>query len=192
MTVHPSGGRLHVTDRPGDEPALVLMHGFPDDSRIYDRLVPPLGPRRTVPSTSSDTAARTVRTVEGASHWPQWDEPETTARLIGLANRVVQDDELGATTDELAARLAGQPPLAIRGARRAIDVAWYSDPHASFRWRSTPKRPAMPPMTSRRPASRSSRDAVQLGVARSCVSMPSVDGSKSVGLGGTRSSQSSA
>ena len=40
------GGRLHVTDyrRPG--PALVLMHGFPDDSRIYDRLVPLLASRR--------------------------------------------------------------------------------------------------------------------------------------------------
>ena len=33
-------GRLQVTDHPGDEPALILMHGFPDDSRIYDRLVP--------------------------------------------------------------------------------------------------------------------------------------------------------
>jgi 2-hydroxy-6-oxonona-2,4-dienedioate hydrolase len=41
-------GRLHVTDSPGDEPALVLMHGFPDDSRIYDRLVPRLSPRRAV------------------------------------------------------------------------------------------------------------------------------------------------
>jgi 2-hydroxy-6-oxonona-2,4-dienedioate hydrolase len=41
-------GRLHVTDHPGDEPALVLMHGFPDDSRIYNRLVPLLSPRRAV------------------------------------------------------------------------------------------------------------------------------------------------
>jgi haloalkane dehalogenase len=41
-------GRLQVTDRPGDEPALVLMHGFPDDSRIYDRLVSLLSPRRAV------------------------------------------------------------------------------------------------------------------------------------------------
>jgi 2-hydroxy-6-oxonona-2,4-dienedioate hydrolase len=41
-------GRLHVTDHPGDEPALVLMHGFPDDSRIYHRLVPLLSPRRAV------------------------------------------------------------------------------------------------------------------------------------------------
>jgi len=41
-------GRPHVSDHAGDEPALVLMHGFPDDSRIYDRLVPLLSPRRTV------------------------------------------------------------------------------------------------------------------------------------------------
>ena len=41
-------GRLHVADLAGDEPALVLMHGFPDDSRIYNRLVPLLSPRRAV------------------------------------------------------------------------------------------------------------------------------------------------
>ena len=43
----PDGG-LHVTDCPGDEPALVLMLGFPDDCRIYNRLVPLLSPRRVV------------------------------------------------------------------------------------------------------------------------------------------------
>jgi haloalkane dehalogenase len=42
------GGRLHVTDSPGAEPALVMMHGFPDDSRIYDRLAVLLAPRRVV------------------------------------------------------------------------------------------------------------------------------------------------
>ena len=44
-------GWLHVVDHAGDEPALVLMHGFPDDSRIYARLVPLLGypPGRPVP-----------------------------------------------------------------------------------------------------------------------------------------------
>jgi 2-hydroxy-6-oxonona-2,4-dienedioate hydrolase len=41
-------GRLHVGDHAGDEPALVLMHGFPDDSRVYDRLIPLLSPRRAV------------------------------------------------------------------------------------------------------------------------------------------------
>ncbi len=30
---HP-GGTLHVVDYPGQEPAIVLMHGFPDNHRI--------------------------------------------------------------------------------------------------------------------------------------------------------------
>jgi pimeloyl-ACP methyl ester carboxylesterase len=42
------GGRLHVRDYAGAEPALVVMHGFPDDSRIYDRVAPMLAPRRVV------------------------------------------------------------------------------------------------------------------------------------------------
>jgi haloalkane dehalogenase len=46
--VQAPGGRLHVSDHPGQEPALVLLHGFPDDSRIYDPLVPLLAPRRAV------------------------------------------------------------------------------------------------------------------------------------------------
>jgi haloalkane dehalogenase len=48
MSVSTPRGSLHVTDQPGDEPALILMHGFPDDSHIYDRLVPLLAPRRAV------------------------------------------------------------------------------------------------------------------------------------------------
>src|SRR6266508_3614205 len=44
-TVH---GRIHASDRPGEDPTFVLMHGFPDDSRIYDRLAPLLSPRRVV------------------------------------------------------------------------------------------------------------------------------------------------
>lgn len=54
------------------------------------------------------------------------------ALRIGLANRVVPDEELEAAAGELASRLAGQPPLAMRGARRAIDAAWYSPPAESF------------------------------------------------------------
>jgi pimeloyl-ACP methyl ester carboxylesterase len=43
-----SGGDLHVIDQPGDGPAIVLLHGFPDDSRIYSGLLPHLAPRRAV------------------------------------------------------------------------------------------------------------------------------------------------
>ena len=41
-------GRVFVRDIPGDDPPIVLMHGFPDDHRIYDKLLPLLSPRRAV------------------------------------------------------------------------------------------------------------------------------------------------
>ncbi len=55
------------------------------------------------------------------------------ALQIGLANQVVPDQDLEAAAERLAARLAAQPPLAIRGARQAIDAAWHRDPEESFR-----------------------------------------------------------
>jgi haloalkane dehalogenase len=48
MMVQTPRARLHVVDHPGNHGAFVLMHGFPDDSRIYDGLIPLLGPRRVV------------------------------------------------------------------------------------------------------------------------------------------------
>lgn len=55
-SISPSGDRpetltiggASVLDHPGAEPAVILLHGFPDDSTIYDRLVPYLAGRRTV------------------------------------------------------------------------------------------------------------------------------------------------
>jgi pimeloyl-ACP methyl ester carboxylesterase len=41
-------GQVYAAEIPGDDPPLVLMHGFPDDHRIYDRLLARLSPRRTV------------------------------------------------------------------------------------------------------------------------------------------------
>ncbi len=55
------------------------------------------------------------------------------AMRIGLANRVVAGANLDAATAELAARLAAQPPIAVRGARRAIDAAWFRGPEESLR-----------------------------------------------------------
>src|SRR5215468_11867133 len=40
--------RIYAREYPGSEPALVLMHGFPDDLGLYDRLVPYLSGRRVV------------------------------------------------------------------------------------------------------------------------------------------------
>jgi pimeloyl-ACP methyl ester carboxylesterase len=41
-------GRVYVTEIPGGDPPIVLMHGFPDDHRIYGKLLPRLSPRRAV------------------------------------------------------------------------------------------------------------------------------------------------
>ena len=39
---------LYARDYPGEQPAIVLLHGFPDNLHLYDRLVPQLAPRRVV------------------------------------------------------------------------------------------------------------------------------------------------
>jgi enoyl-CoA hydratase/carnithine racemase len=56
------------------------------------------------------------------------------ALRIGLANRVVADGDLDAAAGELAGRVAAQPPVAVRGARRAIDAAWHRGPEESLRF----------------------------------------------------------
>ena len=55
------------------------------------------------------------------------------ALRIGLANKVVPGHDLEAAVAELAERLAAQPPLAVRGARQAIEAAWHRSPQESFR-----------------------------------------------------------
>jgi enoyl-CoA hydratase/carnithine racemase len=45
------------------------------------------------------------------------------AHRIGLVNRLVDDAELEPAVEELAGRIAAQPPIAVRGAKRAVDQA---------------------------------------------------------------------
>ena len=45
------------------------------------------------------------------------------ALRIGMVNRVVPDGELEATVEALAEQVAAQPPIAVRGAKRAVDGA---------------------------------------------------------------------
>ena len=42
---------------------------------------------------------------------------------VGLVERVVSDEELWGAADDLAATIAAQPPLAVRGAKRAVHAA---------------------------------------------------------------------
>jgi pimeloyl-ACP methyl ester carboxylesterase len=43
-----TNGRIFVRETPGEDPPIVAMHGFPDDHRIYDKLLPWLAPTRAV------------------------------------------------------------------------------------------------------------------------------------------------
>ncbi|HKY76311.1 MAG TPA: enoyl-CoA hydratase/isomerase family protein [Acidimicrobiia bacterium] len=45
------------------------------------------------------------------------------ALRIGLVNRLVDDSELDSAVTALAERIAGQPPIAVRGTKRAVDRA---------------------------------------------------------------------
>jgi enoyl-CoA hydratase/carnithine racemase len=45
------------------------------------------------------------------------------ALAIGLVNRLVEDADLESAATALAERIAGQPPIAVRGSKRAIDKA---------------------------------------------------------------------
>ena len=40
--------RIDARQYPGEEPAIILMHGFPDNLHLYDRLIPHLSPPRRV------------------------------------------------------------------------------------------------------------------------------------------------
>jgi haloalkane dehalogenase len=41
-------GRVFVRHIPGEDPPVVLLHGFPDDHQIYAKLLPRLAPRRAI------------------------------------------------------------------------------------------------------------------------------------------------
>src|SRR5918994_3091880 len=40
--------RIYAREYAGEEPAIVLMHGFPDNLHLYGRLIPHLSGRRVV------------------------------------------------------------------------------------------------------------------------------------------------
>jgi pimeloyl-ACP methyl ester carboxylesterase len=40
--------RIYAREYAGDEPAIILMHGFPDNLHLYDRLLPHLSPPRRI------------------------------------------------------------------------------------------------------------------------------------------------
>ena len=90
--------RLYARDYPGAEPAILLLHGFPDNLHLYDRLVPQLAPRRVV--------------VFDFLGWGASDKPAgyqyTAANQVGDLDAVI--DQLQLTSVVLVAHDASGPP----------------------------------------------------------------------------------
>ena len=72
--------RIYVREYPGEEATIILMHGFPDNLRLYDRLAPYLSPPRRV--ISFDFLGW------GASDKPP-DYPYTTSSQVGDLDAVI-------------------------------------------------------------------------------------------------------
>ena len=96
--VHRGQHRIYVKEYPGEEPSIVLMHGFPDNLHLHDRLVPYLSSRRVV---TFDFLGW------GASDKPS-NYPYTAKNQIGELDAVIQQLKLGKAV--LVAHDASGPP----------------------------------------------------------------------------------
>jgi pimeloyl-ACP methyl ester carboxylesterase len=97
--VHRDQHRIHVREYPGEEPTIILMHGFPDNLHLYDRLFPYLSPPRRV--VAFDFLGW------GASDKPP-DFPYTTNSQVGDLDAVITQLRLRQVT--LVAHDASGPP----------------------------------------------------------------------------------
>jgi len=104
--------RIYVRDYPGEEPPLVLMHGFPDNLHLYDRLFPYLSPPRRV--ITFDFLGW------GASDKPS-GYPYTAANQVGDLDAVINQRGLGQVT--LVAHDASGPPAIDWALDRSARVA---------------------------------------------------------------------
>jgi pimeloyl-ACP methyl ester carboxylesterase len=99
LSVRRDHHRIHAREYPGTEPAIILMHGFPDNLHLYDRLVPHLSPPRRV-------------VLFDFLGWGLSDKPTgypyTAANQVGDLDAVVTQLELEQVT--LVAHDASGPP----------------------------------------------------------------------------------
>ena len=91
--------RIHIRDYSGAGPPIILMHGFPDNLHLYDRLVPYLSPPRRV-------------VLFDFLGWGNSDKPSgypyTTANQVGDLDAVIT--QLGLSQVLLVAHDASGPP----------------------------------------------------------------------------------
>ena len=93
--------------------------------------------RDTGPANAQDTAASSSDAASGASRGTIYtgdviDAPE--AARIGLVREVVAHDELMASAGALAARIACNPPLALRWMKEGLRRTTHGDPRQVGSW----------------------------------------------------------
>src|SRR5712692_3888410 len=104
--------RIYGQDHTGEEPTIILMHGFPDNLHLYDRLVPYLSPPRRV--VTFDFLGW------GASDKPA-DYPYTAKNQEGDLDVVIKQLNLGQVV--LVAHDASGPPAIDWALRHPDQVA---------------------------------------------------------------------
>lgn len=97
--VQRNGYRIYVRDHSGEEPPIILMHGFPDNLHLYDRLLPYVSPPRRV--VTFDFLGW------GSSDKPS-GYPYTTDNQVGDLDAVIT--QLGLEPVVLVAHDASGPP----------------------------------------------------------------------------------
>ena len=110
--VQRDGHRIYAREYAGEEPAIILMHGFPDNLHLYDRLVPRLSPPRRV--IAFDFLGW------GASDKPA-DYPYSAKNQAGDLDAVITELKLGPVV--LVAHDASGPPAIEWAFHHADQVA---------------------------------------------------------------------
>jgi pimeloyl-ACP methyl ester carboxylesterase len=107
--VEHADGALHIVERGGEDPAIVLMHGFPDDHHIYDRLAPLLAPRRVVAFDWLGYGRSSRRETGEFDRASRQQDLKAVIDLLGLQKVVlVGHDSSGPEAIEFALRSAEQ------------------------------------------------------------------------------------
>lgn len=121
--------RLYAREYQGEEPAIVLLHGFPDDLHLYDRLVPELAPRRVVVFDFLGW---------GVSDKPS-DYPYTAGNQTGDLDAVI--DQLALERVVLVAHDASGPPAIDWALAHPARVAALVLLNTYYGWTRTLRRP---------------------------------------------------
>ena len=116
---HYRGHRIHVFERPGTDPLLLLLHGFPSSSYDWRALLEHEPDRPSSPSTSSASGSRRSHAITSTafSGKPTWSRISLRRRPSARSVFIVAHDMGTSVATELMARdLEGRLDIELAGA----------------------------------------------------------------------------